>query len=287
MLPLALIADGLMAAAPLIMQYMSGSGEDDAAAGKIKQMRDGLAARLSEGQRIPLSKAQAMVDEQLKPMIDQHTQDSSSGAGSMIAGVVSGIGAARLGGRLAGLGKAAKAAKAAVGAEKAVAAAAPVAAAEAGAVKAAAAEAEAGAGANPNAYPRGAEPADDMVPDGVYTARQAGNDAQMARASTGEMDRVSPGRRRGQRPRLGYDGDIPTVDAEVMPREPSPSPRAWMTRERFNAPFDDPSPMDTGRFVMNDPDPRAIGYDPQAQIMREIQREAAMRRLRSMIRPGD
>lgn len=101
--------------APMIAEVFSGSGNDAAAMEKVKQARDGMAARLAEGEGIPLSEAMKIVDEQLKPLVDQHEQEAQSKAGSVVNAVATGAGAFMLG-KQALAKKAAGALKGAVGA---------------------------------------------------------------------------------------------------------------------------------------------------------------------------
>ncbi len=283
MLPALLNAAGLaLSLGPMIAGFFKG---DNGNAEKIAAAREGLAARLAEAHRIPLTKAMQIVDDQLKPLADDHGGSDSGwsalsaalGTGLLLKGAGAGKAAGKLAGAL-GIGKKAEmAAEAGLGAEKGIAAEVAgghEAADAASAVKPAAAAA-----------------ADDGIPDGVYTARQAGNDEMMARARTGEFDRVSPGRRRGQRPRLGYEEPL---EAELMEPEEPPNrpPNAAGSRESFipsdgftmrdplaaprrleyDAPEDNTPPnaagmretiVPTDRFVMRDPRDFLLGHSPQ------------------------
>lgn len=106
---------------PLILEFFKGNGADEEAAEKLKQARDGMAARIAAAEGISLAKAQAMVDAELKPLIEQHAKDAGSNAGGVVAGLAAAAGGVGIGRALAkrGAGAVAK------GAASAEAAAAP------------------------------------------------------------------------------------------------------------------------------------------------------------------
>ncbi len=354
--------------APIISEFFKGSGSDDENAKKIAEARDGLAARISESEGISLAKATDMVNEHLKPLIEQHAQDAGSHGGAVASGIASAAGAFMLG-RGAGLGKLAKGAGAALAAEgagaKVAAEVGEDAVAASRAAKYAAAERDATAGedvartamrrdkalesvrgqasndrefrvakrmgdparsvgqdaaldrvAMENRGLRSVEPGDATRDAGVTYSKDIGNVPSAGQRAIGEeaafrermageaggMRDFESQRRAGRigagRGMAADDVRSQMTDAEMealegmpvregvlMPREPSPSPRAYMTRERFNAPFDDPA-QGAGDFTMSD-GPRAIGYDPAEQVKREMMRQAMLRKLHDLIRPGD
>ncbi len=368
------VAPYLLAFAPTIMEFFQGKGNDDEAAKKIAEARDGLAARISASEGISLAKATAAVNEQLGPMIEQHAQEAGSHGSAVASGLATAAGAFMLG-RGAGLGKLAKGAKGLLAAEGAAAEGAAgakaastisedaVAASRAANYEAAERNATAGEDvaraamrrdkamesvrgqasndrefrvakrmgdparsvgqdaalgrvAMENRGLRSVEAGDATRDAGVTYAKDIGNVPSASQRAIGEeaafrermageaggMRDFESQRRAG---RIGAErgmsaGDVraqmtddelesleglPVREGVLMPREPSPSPRAYMTRERVNAPFDDPA-QGAGDFTMSD-GPRAIGYDPAEQVKREMMREAMLRKLRGFIRPGD
>lgn len=356
------VGQWVMLLAPTILEFMHGSGNDEEAAKKIAQARDGLAARLSESEGMSVSKATSLVNEQLQPLIEQHAQDASSHGSAVASGLMTAAGAYMLG-RGRGLGKLAKGAMAAEKAVPAAVAAEEDVVAASRAAKYAAAERNATAGedvakaamrrdkamesvrgaasndrefrvakrmgdparsagqdamlkraAEENRGLRAVEEGDATRDAGVTYSKDIGNVPSAGQRSIGdeaawsermageaggmrEVDHMQRARRlAGQRGMNAEDvasqltdaemDGLPVREATLLPREPSPSPRAYMTRERFNSPYDDPSPMETGRFSMSD-GPLAIGYDKNEQIKREMMREAALRQLRGLLRPGD
>lgn len=103
------VAPYVLALAPTIAEFFSGKGNDDEAAKKIAEARDGLAARISAAEGIPLAKAQAAVDEQLKPLVEQHARDAGSQGGNVVGNAASAIGGVLIGrGMGKGVGKLAK-----------------------------------------------------------------------------------------------------------------------------------------------------------------------------------
>ncbi len=98
------VAPWLLTLAPVITGLFSKSEEPaPEELAKVKEARDGMAARLSAAEGISMERALAAVNEQLKPMIDQASK-AHEGGGNLAADVAGMAGAAMLG-RRSGIAK--------------------------------------------------------------------------------------------------------------------------------------------------------------------------------------
>lgn len=219
MLPAILTAAGLaMSLGPIIKGFFN--GDDPEAVDKLREAKQGLAARLSQGSGMPLSQAEQLVNDQLASVTRDHGgEDGWSALSSALGGALLAGGAGAAAGAVGKLGKLAKLGKGAAAVESVAADAAPVA-------SKAASMASAG--------------------EDVLTARGAARQDMMQRAQRGEMDSVRGNRDMGT-PLLGHDAPR-EVEAELMDNTP---PNAGGSRE-YTVPTD--------RFTMRDAQDPRLGY---------------------------